>query len=315
MDDLEVRRGGAALRRRQGRHHLQPQEHEPGRDRAADATIHVHDSPLLGPEKDIPAPDVYTNPQTMAWIMDTFSILKGYTVPGVITGKPLDLGGSLGRNEATARGLRVRHPRGVQEAGHRPGQSHGRRAGLRQRRLHRRQAAARAWARRSSPSATARGGIYNPAGIDALKVDEVKAKHGSVTALKEAEADLQRGYPRTARGHPHSRGAWKTSSPRRTRPRSRPRSAARRPTAPPRPTPTSILHNNGVFVIPDILANAGGVTVSYFEWVQNLYTFYWTRKRSQQAPGAGHGAVVRRRSTTCTSTRRWTCAPPPTWWP
>jgi glutamate dehydrogenase (NAD(P)+) len=97
--------------------------------------------PIIGPEKDIPAPDVYTNSQTMAWIMDTYSMTKGYPVPGVVTGKPISLGGSLGRNEATGRGVLLHHRRALRASAHPlKGATRGG-AGLRQRRLHRRAAA------------------------------------------------------------------------------------------------------------------------------------------------------------------------------
>ena len=106
VDDVEMRGGEYPLRRSQGRRNLQSEDtcrwaSWSGMTRRYASAI----LPLIGPEKDIPAPDVYTNPQTMAWIMDTYSMTKGYPVPGVVTGKPISLGGSLGRNEATGRGV------------------------------------------------------------------------------------------------------------------------------------------------------------------------------------------------------------------
>ena len=105
VDDLEVRRGQHPLRRRQGRHHLQPEGDERRRSSSASpAATPPRSCRIIGPESDIPAPDVNTTPQVMAWIMDTYSMNRGYSVPSIVTGKPIAIGGSLGRNEATARG-------------------------------------------------------------------------------------------------------------------------------------------------------------------------------------------------------------------
>ena len=231
-------------------------------------------SPLLGPEKDIPAPDVYTNPQTMAWIMDTFSILRGYTVPGVVTGKPLDLGGSLGRNEATARGCVFVVREACKKLGIDPAkataavQGYGNAGSIAARLLHE-------MGVKIVAVSDSKGGIHNPAGLDPLKVEEVKAKHGSVTDVKEAEAVSNEEIlelpvdiliPAALENVITEKNAAKIKA----------KISGEAANGPTTPGADQILHNNGVFVIPDILANAGGVTVSYFEWVQNLYTFYWS---------------------------------------
>ena len=180
---------GHPLRRRQGRHHLRPQEHVPGRAGAADPPLHVHDLPHAGPETDIPAPDVNTNPQTMAWIMDTYCMLSGYTVPGVVTGKPLDLGGSLGRNEATARGCVFVVREACQKLGIDPAEAHGRRAGLRQRRLHRRHDCCKS-GREDRRRQRQQGRRLQSARHRRPQGRCSQGPQGSVTALKEAEADL-----------------------------------------------------------------------------------------------------------------------------
>jgi glutamate dehydrogenase/leucine dehydrogenase len=231
-------------------------------------------SPLLGPEKDIPAPDVYTNPQTMAWIMDTFSMLKGYTVPGVVTGKPLDLGGSLGRHEATARGCVFVVREACKKLGIDPAkataavQGYGNAGSIATRLL-------QELGVKIIAVSDSKGGVYNKDGLDALKVSEVKARHGSVTALKEADAISNEEIlelpvdiliPAALENVITEKNAAKIKA----------KVSGEAANGPTTPAADQILHNNGVFVIPDILANAGGVTVSYFEWVQNLYTFYWT---------------------------------------
>jgi glutamate dehydrogenase len=231
-------------------------------------------SPIIGPEKDIPAPDVYTNAQTMAWIMDTFSILRGYTVPGVVTGKPLVLGGSLGRNEATARGCVFTVREACKKLGIDPSKA---------------TAAVQGYGNAGCIAAKllkelgvniiavsdSKGGIYNKSGIDPSKVEDVKTKKGSVVAFKEADAISNEDLlelpvdiliPAALENVITEKNAKKVKA----------KISAEAANGPTTPGADQILHKNGVFVIPDILANAGGVTVSYFEWVQNLYTFYWT---------------------------------------
>lgn len=233
-------------------------------------------SPIIGPEKDIPAPDVYTNSQTMAWIMDTFSILKGYTVPGVVTGKPLVLGGSLGRNEATARGCVFTVREACKKLGINPSkataavQGYGNAGCIAAKLL-------RELGVKIVAVSDSKGGVYNKAGIDPFKAEETKAKKGSVTAVKEADAISNEDIlelpvdiliPAALENVITEKNAKKVKA----------KISGEAANGPTTPAADQILHKNGVFVIPDILANAGGVTVSYFEWVQNLYTFYWTEE-------------------------------------
>lgn len=234
-------------------------------------------SPIIGPEKDIPAPDVYTNPQTMAWIMDTYSILKGYTVPGVVTGKPIDLGGSVGRNEATARGCVFTIMEAFKALGLEPSkvtaavQGYGNAGSI----------AARLLAENGVKViavSDSKGGIINRDGIDPVEVLKHKEKTGSVVGfpgtnpisneeLLELDVDLL--VPAALENVITSENAG----------RIRAKVIGEAANGPTTPDADKILYENGVFVIPDILANAGGVTVSYFEWVQNLYNFHWDEAR------------------------------------
>jgi glutamate dehydrogenase (NAD(P)+) len=233
-------------------------------------------SVLLGPESDIPAPDVYTNAQTMAWIMDTYSMHKGYSVPGVVTGKPVSIGGSLGRNEATARGCVFT----IQEAARELGldlsrstaviQGYGNAGSIAAMLLHELGIGMRIIAVSDS-----RGGIFNPKGLDPVKVLEHKGKTGSVSSFPEGdrlsneellELPCDVLIPAALEGVITRENAL----------RIRARILAEAANGPTTPEADPILFANNVFVIPDILANAGGVTVSYFEWVQNLEMLHWS---------------------------------------
>jgi glutamate dehydrogenase (NAD(P)+) len=227
---------------------------------------------LLGPDRDIPAPDVYTNSQTMAWMMDTFSMTKGYSTLGVVTGKPLAVGGSVGRNEATAEGCFV----AIEEAAKRQGlplksataaiQGFGN-AGMHVARFLD-EAGVRVVAVSDS-----RGGIHDKKGLDVNAVVAAKDKKGSVTAgrgekisnedLLELPVDIL--VPAALEGVITRKNA----------PRVKAKIIAEAANGPTTPDADDILRKKGAVVIPDILANAGGVTVSYFEWVQDLYSFFW----------------------------------------
>ena len=230
-------------------------------------------SVVIGPEQDIPAPDVYTTPQTMAWIMDTYSMTKGYSCLGVVTGKPLSVGGSEGRNEATARGCQFT----IREAckilklnlkGSRVAvQGAGNAGSIVARLLH--EDGARIVAMSDS-----RGGIRNTSGIDPTKALAHKEKTGSVTNYPEAdnvtnaqvlETECDVLVPAALENQITLQNASKIKT----------KILAEAANGPTTPGADEILFKNGVFLIPDILANAGGVTVSYFEWVQGLYSFFW----------------------------------------
>ena len=240
-------------------------------------------SPLIGPERDIPAPDVNTNAQTMAWMMDTYSMHNGYTIPGVVTGKPIAVGGSLGRNEATARGAVFT----LQQWAKAKGESlEGQRVsdrGLRQRRAASPRPCSRRRARRSLRSATRPAASTTPAGLDPAKVSNWKSEHGTVVGFPGAdevtnhellELDCDILVPGRAREPDHQGKCAR---------RSRPGSIAEAANGPTTPEADEILYDRGILVIPDILCNAGGVTVSYFEWVQDMQSFFWTEERINES--------------------------------
>jgi glutamate dehydrogenase (NAD(P)+) len=231
-------------------------------------------SVLIGPEKDIPAPDVNTNAQTMAWIMDTYSMHVGYTVPGVVTGKPVSLGGSEGRHEATGRGGVVTI---VEAAKHLGLPIEGASVAI--------QGFGNAGATaaylledlgaRVVAVSDTMGGIHKPGGLDIKAVRNWKAEHGTVAgfpsaqpigndALLELEVDIL------------APAALESQITAANAERVRPKILAELANGPTTPDADPILAANGVLLIPDILCNAGGVTVSYFEWVQDLNRDQWS---------------------------------------
>ncbi|MDQ6681892.1 MAG: Glu/Leu/Phe/Val dehydrogenase [Chloroflexota bacterium] len=238
-------------------------------------------SPLIGPDRDIPAPDVNTNAQTMAWIMDTFSMHHGYTISGVVTGKPISIGGSLGRNEATARGavytlLDASATLGIDLRGSRVAiQGYGNAGSIAAQLL-----ADEGCAVVAVSDST--GGIHNPAGLDPAKVNAWKREHGTVVGfpgtdevtnaeLLELECEIL--VP----------AALENQITRHNAPRIKARIIAEAANGPTTPEADAILYDRGVFLIPDILCNAGGVTVSYFEWVQDMQSFFWTEERINES--------------------------------
>jgi glutamate dehydrogenase (NAD(P)+) len=229
---------------------------------------------IIGPEKDIPAPDVNTNAQTMAWIMDTYSMHAGYTIPGVVTGKPIPLGGSEGRNEATARGTVYCIIKAAAHLNMDLGQStvavqgFGN-AGSIAARLIRNEGATVVAVSDSS------GGIHNPAGLDVDRVIAWKKEHGTVQGFPgakdvsnadvlEVECDIL--IPAALENQITVQNATSIKA----------RLVAEAANGPTTPAADAILYERGTFLIPDILCNAGGVTVSYFEWVQDLNRDHWS---------------------------------------
>ncbi len=229
---------------------------------------------LMGPERDIPAPDVNTNAQTMAWIMDTVSMHRGYTVPAVITGKPVALGGSLGRNEATARGVSFVVRRAAAEKKMKlegatvAVQGYGNAGAI----------AARLLAEfgcKVIAVSDSKGGVFNKNGLDPVAVSKHKEATKSVVGyaggdaisnkdLLELPCDIlvPAALEKVITGQNANNIKAKIVA-----------EAANGPTT---PDADLILYDKGIFVIPDVLANAGGVTVSYFEWVQDIQAFFWT---------------------------------------
>ena len=232
---------------------------------------------LIGPYRDVPAPDIYTNEQTMAWIMDTYSQFKGYSVPESVTGKPPIVGGFKQREDATSRGVMFC----IREATKRLGtrmkdsvvavQGFGSVGWNAARILHEEGC-------RIVAVSDSKGGIYNRDGVNPLSVFEHKRKTGSVIGYARSkqitnreliELDCDILVP----------AAMENQVTRKNAPNVKAQIVAEAANGPTTPEADRILHEKGVFIIPDILANSGGVTSSYFEWVQNLTRERWTEEK------------------------------------
>lgn len=239
-------------------------------------------APIIGPDRDIPAPDVYTDSQTMAWIMDTISMVHGHTELGVVTGKPLALGGSQGRHEATARGALY----ALREACKVKGMS------LREARV-----AVQGFGNAGSiitelvakdgakvvAVCDSKCGLYSAEGLDVSGILKHKEETGSLKGfpgqgVKEIapdevlEVDCDILCPSALENSITLKNVGKVKA----------KIIAELANGPTTPSSDRILEDQGVMIIPDILANAGGVTVSYYEWVQDQYSFFWSEKRINQ---------------------------------
>ncbi len=230
-------------------------------------------SPIIGPDKDIPAPDVYTDSQTMAWIMDTYSMTHGTSSPGVVTGKPTFLGGSFGRNEATARGCLFVIRSACETLGIKLKgasvviQGFGNAGSI----------AAELLAQNGAviiAVSDTRGNILNRSGLDIPALLEHKAKTGSVAGFPNSDPITGEGLlalqcdilvPAALENQITLENVDLINA----------RIIAEAANGPTTPDADEALHQRGIMVIPDILANAGGVTVSYFEWVQDLQELFW----------------------------------------
>jgi glutamate dehydrogenase (NAD(P)+) len=232
---------------------------------------------MLGPEQDIPAPDVYTNPQVMAWIMDTFSILKGYSVPGVVTGKPIELGGSLGRFEATGRGVVIsalealKHLKIPVEGAKVAVQGCGNVGGIAA--MHFDRLGAKVIAISDSQK-----GLYHEKGLDVKRALEYKAKHQCFVCETKDETEITNQELLELKCDILVPAAIGNQIMGENAPRIKAKIIAEGANGPTTPEADEILNDRGVFIVPDILANAGGVTVSYFEWVQNLQELIWSEE-------------------------------------
>lgn len=239
---------------------------------------------IIGPDKDIPAPDVNTNPQVMSWIMDTYSMGVGYSAPGVVTGKPVEMGGSLGRHTATGRGAMLVLQEAMQHRGMKPQdtrvaiQGFGNVGGSFARFLHE-------WGCRIVAVTDVSGGIFNSSGIDIPALQTHVANHphrliagfeggdfvGSAEAanreLMTLDVDVLAPCALANQITTDNAAAIKAKI------------VVEGANGPTTPDADIILNERGVWVLPDILANAGGVTVSYFEWVQDLQSIFWDEDR------------------------------------
>jgi glutamate dehydrogenase (NAD(P)+) len=237
-------------------------------------------APIIGPDRDIPAPDVYTDSQTMAWIMDTISMVHGHTELGVVTGKPLALGGSQGRHEATARGALY----ALREA-----------CKIKDMQLKDARVAVQGFGNAGSiitklvamdeakvvAICDSRSGLYSPEGIYVRGALKHKEETGSL-----------RGFPGPKEIEPDEvlevdcdilcPSALENSITLKNVGNVKAKIIAELANGPTTPAADRILEDNGVLLIPDILANAGGVTVSYYEWVQDQYSFFWSEDRINQ---------------------------------
>jgi len=229
--------------------------------------------PIIGPNQDIPAPDMYTDSQTMAWIMDTYSMQVGYSVPGVVTGKPVSLGGSEGRNEATARGclfvteeackVKRMSLRGATVAI----QGFGNAGSI----------AARLFAEKRAKIiaiSDSRGGVFNSRGIDPIRAVRYKERAGTVVGMpggsRISNEDLV-----TLKCDILIPAALENVITLDNVENVKAKIIAEAANGPTTPHSDEVLARKGIFLLPDILANAGGVTVSYFEWAQNMHGYSW----------------------------------------
>jgi len=229
--------------------------------------------PVIGPEQDIPAPDVYTDAQTMAWIMDTYSMTKGYSSLGVVTGKPVSIGGSEGRKEATARGVLVT----VEEA-------------CKVKKISLRGAAvaiqgfgnagsmvAKLFAEKKArivAISDSRGGVFNSRGIDPLKAMRYKERSGTVVGMP-GTSRISNDDLLTMKCDILIPAALENVITLNNVDQIKAKIVAEAANGPTTPHADEALARKGILLLPDILANAGGVTASYFEWVQDLQSFFW----------------------------------------
>jgi glutamate dehydrogenase (NAD(P)+) len=228
---------------------------------------------FIGPEKDVPAPDVNTNEQTMAWIMDTFSMHMRQTVTAVVTGKPINIGGSRGRREATGRGIMIVCDEAIKKLGMKPESTRvivqgfgnvGSNAALLMRQA----------GYKIIGIIEVNGSLYNRNGIDVRALSDYRQKHGTLAGFPEAEAadpaellvtDCDILIPAATENQITSRNADRVKC----------KILAEGANGPTTASADEILAEKKVFVIPDILCNAGGVTTSYFEWVQDRQGYFW----------------------------------------
>jgi len=231
---------------------------------------------LIGPESDIPAPDMGTNAETMAWVMDTYSMHRGYSVPAVVTGKPLSIGGSQGREEATGRGVMIIALESMKHCGLDPSRA---------------RVAVQGFGNVGSHSARlldeqdvkvvavsdVSGGIYNPSGLPIPDVLRYVQEHGTLSGFRNADTitnpdlitlPIDVLVPAAMENQITAANADRVQA----------KIIIEAANGPTTPEADRMLNANGVFLVPDIVANAGGVNVSYFEWVQDLQHFFWSEE-------------------------------------
>jgi glutamate dehydrogenase (NAD(P)+) len=268
---MELPFGGA-----KGGLRIDPSDLSPGEKQRVTRRFTSEILEVIGPDRDIPAPDLGTDQQIMAWMMDTYSQQKGHSVPGVVTGKPIELGGSYGRAEATGRGviactLQACRHLGFDLAGSRVViQGYGEVGGV---------AARIASSLRAKVIAVSdvKGGIHDPNGLQIAQVDAWVRENRYLQGFPGAEAVTNAELlalpcdiliPAARQNQVTGENADRVQC----------RLMVEGANGPTTLEADQILRSRGIFVVPDILANAGGVTVSYFEWVQGLQQFFWTEE-------------------------------------
>jgi glutamate dehydrogenase (NAD(P)+) len=228
----------------------------------------------IGPEKDVPAPDVNTNDQIMAWVMDTYSMHVGHTSTAVVTGKPVEMGGSLGRREATGRGVMIVTREAAKHLGFD---------------INGATVAVQGFGNVGSVSADLlsglgakivavtdwKGGVYNASGLDIAKMIDFARQHKTIDGFPGGES-LENDQLFGLEVDVLVPAALENQITMENAPAIKARVVAEGANGPTTPEAHRHLHERGVFVIPDILANAGGVTTSYFEWVQDRHGYFWT---------------------------------------
>ena len=228
----------------------------------------------IGPEKDVPAPDVNTNDQIMAWVMDTYSMHVGHTSTAVVTGKPVEMGGSLGRREATGRGVMIVTREAAQHLGFD---------------IKGATVAVQGFGNVGSVSADLlaglgakivavtdwKGGVYNPEGLDVARMLDFARQHKTIDGFPGGES-IENEQLFALEVDVLVPAALENQITMENAPAIKARIVAEGANGPTTPEAHRHLHERGVFVIPDILANAGGVTTSYFEWVQDRHGYFWT---------------------------------------
>jgi glutamate dehydrogenase (NAD(P)+) len=235
---------------------------------------------IIGPSKDIPAPDVNTNAQTMAWMMDTYSMNEGATATGVVTGKPIALGGSLGRVEATGRGVFVVGCEAARDLNIDVSkarvvvQGFGNVGGTAARLFH--EAGAKVIAAQDHT-----GTVHNPAGLDVHKLLSYVSQHGGVGGFSGGQA-MDKNEFWTLETEFLIPAALESQITVDNAAKVRAKIVVEGANGPTTPEADDILAEHGVYVVPDVLANAGGVTVSYFEWVQDFSSFFWSEDEINQ---------------------------------
>lgn len=237
---------------------------------------------FLGPEKDIPAPDVYTNAQIMAWMMDEYSVIRGYNSPGVITGKPPAIGGSLGRDDATARGGMYILRQAAQETGLDMANATVAIQGYGNAGYHAARLAQELFGAKVVAISDSQGAAHNPKGIDAHEAFAHKKETKTVVGLPGSKeltnnellaldvdvlipAGIENALTKENAGDVKAKIVLELAN------------------GPTTPEADEIMDKNNVLVVPDFLANSGGVTVSYFEQVQNAYNYYWDLPQVHEA--------------------------------